>query len=279
VLAIELKAPAAQAASETAKETAKEAANETAVEAAAGTAASLVVARNFITFDVRSGSSAGIYALEGQWLQVPPTSASTKQWDYTWSALNGHKLNGSNGSGSLSGGYFEYEIDITSLTGANRFGDIEIYWEAGAKLLLAKDQKLIDDPSVDISYMHGRKADPGMNMNSYYMTDAKKHPSTVQVYIDDQPVDLLQLPDDPADSRGVLSWHYQQDDRKLDEAGSYGYLQQVRIPSRMMPGIVERGSFRLKLEVPAGLPEESGGLCLYGRNAGRYPIDILVTYK
>ncbi|MFD0676636.1 MULTISPECIES: glycoside hydrolase family 2 protein [unclassified Paenibacillus] len=239
------------------------------------------VARNFITFDVRSGAAAGLYALEGQWLQIAPTDSLNKQWDYTWQALNDHKVNGSNRNDNRNGGFFEYDIDISSLTRFNSFsfGDIDIYLEAAAKVLLAKDQQLIDDPTVDISYMHGRKADPGMNLNSYYMTDAKKHFSTVQVYIDGQPVELLQLPDDPADSRGVLSWHYQQDDRKLDEAGSYGYLQRIRIPSRMMPGIIERGSFRLKLEVPAGLPEESGGLCLYGRNAGRYPIDILVNYK
>ncbi|MDF2963249.1 MAG: glycoside hydrolase family 2 sugar binding protein, partial [Paenibacillus sp.] len=246
------------------------------------TGAGSAVARNFITFDVRSGTASGLYSLDGQWLQVPPARLAGKQWDYSWQALDGHKVNGSSDSnekGSSSGGFFEYDIDISSLTGLNGYGDIDIYFEAGAKILLAKDQKLIDDPSVDISYMHGRKADPGMNLNSYYMTDAKKHPSTVQVYIDGQETELLQLPDDPADSRGVLSWHYQQDDRKLDEAGSYGYLQRVSIPSRMMPGILEKGSFRLKLEVPAGLPEGSGGLCLYGRNAGRYPIDILVHCK
>jgi hypothetical protein len=233
------------------------------------------VARNFITFDVRSETTQGLFALEGQWLQASPASFAEQKWDYAWQALQGNKVNG---SGS-KGGYFEYEIDISSLTASNPYGDLDLYFEAGSKILLSKDQQLIDDPSVDISYMHGKKADPGMNANSYYMTDEHKHPSTVHVYIDGTQVELLQLADDPADSQGVLSWHYQTDDRKLDEAGSYGYLQHIRIPSRLAPEIIARGSFRLKLEVPADLPDGSGGLCLYGRNAGRYPIDILVRYK
>lgn len=238
-------------------------------------ASSHSIARNFITFDVRSQTAQGLFELEGQWLQVEPASFSKQQWDYAWQALQHNKVNGS----GTNGGYFEYEIDISSLTADHPFGDLDLYVEAGAKQLLDKDQKLIDDPSIDISYMHGKKADPGMNANSYYMTDALKHPSRVNVYVDNIQIEQLQLPDDPADSRGVLSWHYQTDDRKLDEAGSYGYLQHIQIPSRLTPEIIAKGSFTLKLEVPADLPDGSGGLCLYGRNAGRYPIDILVRYK
>ncbi|NHN33055.1 glycoside hydrolase family 2 protein [Paenibacillus agricola] len=233
------------------------------------------VARNFITFDVRSETKQGLFALEGQWLQSAPASFSEQQWEYAWQALQGSKVNGS----GAKGGFFEYEIDISSLTAGNPFGDLDLFFEAGSKILLSKDQQQIDNPhSTDLSYMHGRKADPGMNVNSYYMTDEHKHPSTFHVYIDGTLVDQRQLADDPADSQGVLSWHYQTNDRLLDEAGSYGYLQHIRIPSRLAPAIIARGSFRLRLEVPANLPDGSGGLCLYGRNAGRYPIDILVRY-
>ena len=39
------------------------------------------------------------------------------------------------------------------------------------------------------------------------------------------------LPDDPADHRGILSWHAQLRDRKLREAGSYGYLVSANLPA------------------------------------------------
>ena len=157
-------------------------------------------------------------------------------------------------------------------------GNMEILFEAGAKMLLYKDKELIDVKPHDISYMHGAKADPGMNINSYFMTDEKRHSTRLEVLVNEEPVESLYLPDDPADSRGVLSWHYQENDRKLQEAGSYGYLQRVRIPSRLVAGIKRDGGFRLKLRVQDCLCKDEGGLALYGRNAGRYPIDILVRY-
>jgi len=228
------------------------------------------IMRNFVTFDVQSGHKTGLYDIKGHIISIPPASYTLKDWEYTWSALGNHKINGSNS------GFFEYNIELPEDVKTDCIENMEVIFEAGAKVLLSKDKEMIANDNRDLSYMLGAKADPGENVNSYFMTDENKHPSRIEIFIDNDQVESLELPDDPADSRGVLSWHYQMSDRRLDEAGSYGYLYRTAVPSRLIPSIVERGSFKLKFKVPENLPENTGGLSLYGRNAGRYPIDILV---
>ncbi|MCS7460497.1 glycoside hydrolase family 2 [Paenibacillus doosanensis] len=233
-----------------------------------------IITRNFITFDVQSGQTGGVYALEGEWLSVRPASYSASQWEYEWQALAGHKLNGG------GAGFVQYEIALPAHANYMTVSEIEVLFEAGAKTVLGKDKEMTTVKPNDISYMHGAKADPGMNINSYFMTDERSHSSLIDVQVDGESVCTLHLPDDPADSRGVLSWHYQSDDRKLDEAGSYGYLQRVRIPSRLAASILAKGGFTLRLSAESAAPGgEAGGLALYGRNAGRYPIDLLVCWK
>ena len=73
--------------------------------------------------------------------------------------------------------------------------------------------------------------DPSLNPNSYPMTDTVRFRSTVTVRAGGgttmRVVGRRELKDDPADHRGILSWHSQKRDRKLREAGSYGYLLSV----------------------------------------------------
>ncbi|MFC5452168.1 glycoside hydrolase family 2 protein [Paenibacillus aestuarii] len=232
-----------------------------------------VIARNFITFDVRSGHSNGIYAMEGEWLSVRPAAYTSSQWEYEWKALDDHKVNGA------STGFFEYDIALPEGIRNASVNDIEVIFEAGAKAVLGKDKEMIAYKPSDISYMHGAKMDPGMNINSYFMSDESCHPSYVDVLVDGEPIRTICLQDDPADSRGVLSWHYQSNDRKLEEAGSYGYLQRICIPSRLTARIIEKNSFTLRLSVPEGTSEGEGGIAIYGRNTGRYPIDIIIRWK
>jgi hypothetical protein len=230
------------------------------------------ITRNFITFDVRSGESNGLYDLEGQWLSVPVKEVVRQEWPYAWCALNHHKVNGG------SEGYFEFDIKLPSDAKPSTFGNLEVIFEAGAKVVLRKDKEASEAKAIDLDFMSGVTPDPDLNPSTYYMTDDYKYPSLVQVSINDERIDNLRLQDDPADSRGVLSWHYQPQDRRLEEAGSYGYLQRVTVPSRLIPTIVRAGGFTLRLEVAGASPELAGGLALYGRNAGRYPIDLLVRY-
>jgi hypothetical protein len=231
------------------------------------------ITSNFITFDVQSGNPNGRYAIDGNWMNIKPINYNSNQWEYTWNALSDNKLNGA------TSGYVEYVVELPAHTNQAVIQDLDIFFEASAKIVLAKDKEMVMVKPNDITYMHGAKMDPGMNINSYFMSDEDYYPSLVDVFIDEEKIQQLWLPDDPADSRGVLSWHYQENHRKLEEAGSYGFLQRVRVPSRMVARIFEKGLFTLRLSVSKEVSEKSGGLALYGRNAGRYPIDILVRWK
>ena len=82
-------------------------------------------------------------------------------------------------------------------------------------------------------------------------------------------------PDDPADSRGILSWHAQPHDGRLYEAGSYGQLLRVPLPDGALAAAERAGAVIVRLEVDEALP---GGLAIYGARFGRYPVDPTVLF-
>ena len=81
----------------------------------------------------------------------------------------------------------------------------------------------------------------------------------------------------PADHRGILSWHAQRRDRppRLREAGSYGTLLRIPIPREALDRAAAQGAVIIRLEVDPSLP---GGLAIYGRQFGRYPLDPTVVF-
>ena len=86
--------------------------------------------------------------------------------------------------------------------------------------------------------------------------------------MDGEKVFSTRLQDDPADHRGVLSWHHQLKDKKLREAGSYGYLIEVPLKKAMLNEVLENGNLVVRLQT-----EGEGGLAIYGSEFGRYPVD------
>ena len=78
------------------------------------------------------------------------------------------------------------------------------------------------------------------------------------------------LPDCPADSRGCLSHHYQKQNDRLDEAGSYGYICRVDIPKSSLDDSDEQISVTLSCDE---------GFSLFDRKSGRYPVGVWVTKK
>ena len=118
--------------------------------------------------------------------------------------------------------------------------------------------------------------DPSSNPNSYPMTDETRFPSAVRVRVAGRTVEAFDLRDDPADHRGILSWHSQVRDRRLREAGSYGYLCNATIPPKALAAAAESGEIVVRFEVDDALP---GGLALYGERFGRYPVDPVVLLK
>lgn len=73
--------------------------------------------------------------------------------------------------------------------------------------------------------------------------------------------------------KGILSWYAQPQNRKLSEAGSYGYKLTVPLPASALRLAAQSGELVIRLEVDESLP---GGLAIYGAEFGRYPIDPTV---
>ena len=117
--------------------------------------------------------------------------------------------------------------------------------------------------------------DPSKLPNSYPMTDTVTFPSEVRVRVNGVVAGVVSLPDDPADHRGILSWHAQLRDKKLREAGSYGYLVQTLVPSDALRAAAKTKEIVIRLEVDSALP---GGLAIYGERFGRYPTDPTLVF-
>jgi hypothetical protein len=200
---------------------------------------------------------------------IAPADFSSQEWSLKqWGVLNGLKVNGA------GHGYFEYEIPWPDSLAA---GDVEaatFLFEASAKQLFGKDRD--EEERIEGDYMRGRGTfDPSLNPNSYPMTDETVFPSAVSVRFNGVPAGRFELQDDPADHRGILSWHAQPQDNRLREAGSYGYRIAVTVPTQALEAAAASRTMTVRLEVDAALP---GGLALYGARFGRYPMDPTLIY-
>src|SRR5207302_1385850 len=159
--------------------------------------------------------------------RVPASRVHDAHWTRKqWTVLGDRKLNG---AGS---GFFEYEIPWPAGLNANDVASATFLVEASAKRLNGKDRDSTVSDNGD--YMRGGGFhDPSRNPNSYPMTGATPFRSAVTVRVNGQLAGppRFDLPDDPADSRGILSWHAQPHDGHLYEAGSYGELLHVPVPA------------------------------------------------
>ncbi|MGH7710564.1 MAG: glycoside hydrolase family 2 protein, partial [Gemmatimonadaceae bacterium] len=117
--------------------------------------------------------------------------------------------------------------------------------------------------------------DRSRNPNSYPMTSATPFPSAVTVHVSGELAGRWELADDPADSRGVLSWHAQPRDGRLHEAGSYGQLLRVPLSAEAVAQAARARVIVIRMEVDDAL---AGGLAIYGARFGRYPVDPTVLF-
>jgi predicted transcriptional regulator len=144
-----------------------------------------------------------------------------------------------------------------------------LLFEASAKQLFGKDKKGAGQQAGDFMLGKGTH-DPSLNPNAYPMTDSRAFPSAVRVRVAGQSAGVFDLSDDPADHRGILSWHAQKRDKRLREAGSYGELISATVPESAWRAAAQAKEFVIRFEVDAALP---GGLAIYGDRFGRYPLD------
>ncbi len=233
-----------------------------------------VLARNFTTFAVRDGRQPReeTIARRGRDIKViriKPEDFAKAEWSVKqWNVFDGLKVNGA------GAGYFEYRIDWPAGLKADDIEAATFQAELSAKQLFGKDKEGAAKQEGD--FMRGRGThDPSLNPNAYPMTDETTYPSAVRVRIGNHVAGLFDLPDDPADHRGILSWDAQKRNRRLTEAGSYGYLVTAAVPPAAMQEAERSGTLVVRLEVDEALP---GGLAIYGEQFGRYPLDPTLAF-
>jgi predicted transcriptional regulator len=221
-----------------------------------------VLHHNFMHFEIISESKLP----KTEIISVKPTPTKLEFEGKIWDVLDGLKFNG---SGS---GYVEYVFKLDKSIRQKDIKESYFIAELSAKELFVKDMDKKE--KTDIDYMLGGIASPSANVNSYPMTDEKLFPSKVKITVNGETALTTTLPDDPADHRGVLSWHHQLKDRKLREAGSYGYLTKVPISKKQLQSALAKGELIIRIQT-----EGAGGIAVYGKSFGRYPIDPSVVMK
>jgi len=231
-----------------------------------------VLHRNFTTFVVAGTPPDTVRLADGRRariVHVPATAVRDARWSLKqWAVLGDHKLNG---AGS---GYFEYAMPWAAGLDSRTVERAMFIVEASAKRLNGKDRDSTLADNGD--YMRGGGFhDPSRNPNSYPMTGEHPFPSAVTVRVNGVVAGHYQLADDPADSRGILSWQAQPHDGHLYEAGSYGELLRVVVPPEALSVAARTKEIVVRLEVDETLP---GGLAIYGARFGRYPVDPTIIF-
>ena len=221
-----------------------------------------VLQRNFMHFEILSDREIpGVRVLS-----IPPADFSRTGWSQRqWNVLDGRKVNGA------GEGFFQYDIPVPEDLEAKGIREAYFLVEISAKEYFIKDRQ---EYKSDQDFMRGSRVAPSANPNAYPMTDERLFPSEISVSIDGREVLTTTLPDDPADRRGVLSWHHQLKDGKLREAGSYGYLVRVPLKKAMLKNAFEKGALTVLLQTRG-----AGGMAVYGKEFGRYKLDPSVILK
>jgi hypothetical protein len=223
-----------------------------------------VLHHNFMHFEVMGDNAFP----KTQVISQSANKFSNAQWSKKqWEVLNGLKVNGT------GNGFFEYTFSLDKSINTN-IKEAYFLIEVSAKELFVKD--LDKKERTDVDYMLGGKASPSANPNAYPMTDEALFPSKISITLNGETALTTTLADDPADHRGVLSWHHQLKDRKLREAGSYGYLVKVPISKQQLKAAIEKGELKVQLKT-----EGDGGIAVYGKSFGRYMVDpgVIIVKK
>jgi len=203
------------------------------------------IARNFWSFATKPRQSSSDFL---------GTIVASNWSGGTTNVLSGLKYNG------FGKGFVEFVLSAPAAGGT-------FVAELSAKRKNAKD--FDSNIKKGIDWMLGGGAlDRSKNRNSYPQTSAvDKFPAKIKVFVNGSLAKETVLPDDPADSRGILSWFSQppplgwSKGSYLYEAGSYGYLVEVPVAAKD----VKDGKVRIKVE-------SDNGLGVYSEAFGRYPL-------
>ncbi|NQU88760.1 MAG: glycoside hydrolase family 2 [Mariniphaga sp.] len=238
-----------------------------------------VLQQNFIPFKVISDID------QPNTITKAPDEFSNASWSAKHLApQNGNKVWG------MGSGFFEYEFDLPTGLESAEIENIEFRAELASRYPQGKYLEEGDAEGIGMTIVSEKGIDPGYGKNSYPQTDEKQHASVVKITANDQRIAEIELPDDPADHTGILSWMNQvpgwewgSDDQSkpwlLDEAGSYGYLVVAELDETSKKSALKTGKVTIRLYVDESTVNR-GGLSIYGKDSGRYPMDLtLVVYK
>ena len=219
-------------------------------------------------------------------IQKHPADFSASTWSIKY--LNPQKGNKVWGMGS---GFFEYQFDFPKGLKPEEVSSIEFRAELASRYPQSKYLEAGEAERIGMTIVTQKGTDPGYGKNSYPMTDEKKFGSLLSIIANGQKISETELPDDPADHRGLLSWMNQEPgwewgstDRSkpwlLDEAGSYGYLVKAVFDRISEKTTLETGKVSIRLLVDEATTDR-GGLSVYGQNSGRYPLNpsIIIHLK
>ncbi|MEN8117406.1 MAG: sugar-binding domain-containing protein [Bacteroidota bacterium] len=240
-----------------------------------------VLQRNFVPFKVEGKSPENLITVT-----KPPSGFSQGAWNIRHLVTqNGKKVWG------MGSGYFEYEFELPENLNKDEIENIEFRAELASRYPQEKYLEEGDAERIGMTVVSTKGIIPGYGRNSFPQTDEKVHGSLVKITANDQKIAEVELSDDPADHRGILSWMNQRpgwewgsEDRSkpwlLDEAGSYGYLVKASLDETSKKSAFESGKVTVRLHVDEQTTNR-GGLSVYGANSGRYPMDLtlIITTK
>ncbi len=225
---------------------------------------------NFTIFRVKDGKTP--VPEDSAVITFAPSSVTAKEWSQgDASIFDGLKVDG------FGNGWFEYTVKLPKDIDLEKVTSAQLVFEASAKEKFGKDKEG-NEASGD--YMLGKGTfDHCKSLNSYAMTDSTLWPSTVVVSVNGKEIGSADLADDPADHRGILSWGAQPRQPFMREAGSYGELVKIDVPLSALPAqeILSTRTVVIRFTVPAEAGE--GGLAIYGKDFGRYPLDPMIILK
>ncbi|MDX2024122.1 MAG: glycoside hydrolase family 2 TIM barrel-domain containing protein [Deltaproteobacteria bacterium] len=231
-------------------------------------AAGVVLARNFTTFVVPADGKASLRDRDLTVSTVPVGSAKDAKFSQGHHVVLGDKKFAGIGTGSVT-----YAIPLPK--GGAMANAAVFLAEVSTRPPLGKDRGTNTEALG--SYMRGAGAhDPSLNKNAYPMTDRYVDAGAVNVWINGDFQGRFDLPDDPADHRGILSWHFQPGEKRLWDAGTYGYRLEVPLTAKALASGKAAGTFEVRLEVADQRPT---GLAVYGASFGRYPLDPSIVMQ
>ena len=238
-----------------------------------------VLQRNFVPFKVDGKIAEDVIVLTKS-----PEDLSDAAWSVKYQVRqNGKKVWG------MGSGFFEYTFDLPEGLDADEIEAIEFRAELASRYPQEKYLEDGDAERIGMEIVSEKGTIPGYGKNSYPQTDEKVHGSLVKITANENKVAEVELTDDPADHRGILSWMNQEpgwewgaEDRSkpwlLDEAGSYGYLVIAKLDEPLKQNVLETGKAVIQIHVDEQTSDR-GGLSVYGADSGRYPMDVSLMIR